>query len=470
MDMRRSFLVHVLGVCCSLTAFAISFTAAYPALANGRFPAANHLVERPGHPEQLLLRTTFGFLYSFDRGQIWDWVCEKAFALPNWAQGQSDPAIALLASGTTLAGMTEGISVSGSNGCGWTVQRPKDYFVDVAISASVPGSAVAITGSAAGNIDGGTIFDSRVLRTNDDGVNWTAVGTPLDPTLIVETIDIAPSDPSRLYVSAIRGEIETLNASLLVSSDSGATWTEYDVPLDKSKERAPFIAAVDPTDPDRVYVRTSGPLSSRLLVTNDAGKSFNEVFSGGRMLGFALSPDGKRVFVGGPSIGVQTATTDNFRFEQRSTKQVECLMANASSLYACSNEANGFLVGVSSDNGATFKDLLHFDTIRGPLACGGSDGGYSCENDWKSLQVQLNIVPASDAGKTDASAPSPPTSDSGANKPSAGDAADDVSGVSASGVGCNLGGTSWVSLVPGGLALTALLGLRRASRKRPGKR
>ena len=60
----------------------------------------------------------------------------------------------------------------------------------------------------------------------DDGAHWAAIGAPLDPTVIVQTIDVSARDPHRIYVSATRGYASSRTASLFVSTDDGAHWTE----------------------------------------------------------------------------------------------------------------------------------------------------------------------------------------------------------------------------------------------------
>ena len=98
-------------------AFALgaALVASAPALAKGRFPAANQLVVTPGKPDALVLRTTFGVLFSNDAGKTWDWVCERAVGYG----GVWDPPIAAFANGTVIAGTIDGLAVSPDHGCAW---------------------------------------------------------------------------------------------------------------------------------------------------------------------------------------------------------------------------------------------------------------------------------------------------------------------------------------------------------------
>jgi MYXO-CTERM domain-containing protein len=213
-------------------------------------------------------------------------------------------------------------------------------------------------------------------------------------------VDVAASDPHRLYISAFRQIIlpdggSTRTASLFVSKDDGTTWTEYPVPLD-AFESAVYIAAVDASNADKVYVRSEG--QSRLMLTTDGGKTFTVSKSlVGNMLGFALSPDGSKVWFGSAEDGLLELTdTATLAWTQKSTIRVLCLAARGADLWACSDEPSGFIAGVSSDDGTTFSPKLHLDTIRGPLACpqGANDAGC----DFAMLCANLGGCTGSDGG------------------------------------------------------------------------
>jgi len=161
-------------------------------------------------------------------------------------------------------------------------------------------------------------------------------------------------------------------------------------------ERAPYLAAVDATNADRVYVRTAGVATSRLLVSDDGGATFRAVWSGSRMLGFALSQDGKKVYLGGQVDGLNVAATTDFAFAKRSSVQVECLMTSGTTLYVCSNEISGFIVGASDDDGVTFAPKLRLHTVAGPLACPAGAQAGACSAEWPTLRDSLGIV--EDAG------------------------------------------------------------------------
>ena len=110
-------------------------------------------------------------------------------------------------------------------------------------------------------------------------------------------------------------------------------------------------------------------------MSKDGGKTFKTAFTGaGTMLGFALSPDGSKVYLGGPVDMLQVASRDDSVFTQKAQVRVQRLLTVGTKLYACSSEVSGFIVGVSTDDGATFAPKLHLSCVRGPLACPATSG------------------------------------------------------------------------------------------------
>jgi photosystem II stability/assembly factor-like uncharacterized protein len=380
------------------------------ARANGRFPAANQLVADPTDASRMVLRTTFGFLLTKDNGSTWDWICERSVGYG----GTEDPAIGILSGGSILAGLFDGLAVSRDVGCSWSKvggALAQQVFIDVAVRRGDPKIAVALASTFKGQSDAGdSLFNNLVFLTTDGGATWNPVGQPLADDVLTQTIDFAESDATRLYVSGVRDRGTTSAGVLLVSSDGGATWNELPVPLDTG-ERAPFIAAVDPADAARIYVRTSGTPNNRLLYSEDAGRSFKVAFtSDGPLLGFALSPEGSKVFVGSQKDGLHVAAKADMAFKKRSDIQVQCLMTSGNTLWACSNMISGFILGSSPDDGATFTAKLKLDGTRGPLACPVGTTTQMCESEWPAVRDRLgasNATP-SDAGARDAGSAIPP--------------------------------------------------------------
>ncbi|MFO0677385.1 MAG: hypothetical protein U0169_12695 [Polyangiaceae bacterium] len=363
---------------------------AMPVRANGRFPAANQLVARPGDPSSMILRATYGMLFSRDAGVTWHWVCERAIGY----NGAEDPALGVFPDGRVTAGLFKGLAATTDQGCSWSFVKgglEGQVVIDVAQWPGHPERGVALTSTYAGEIAGTPRYKNEIFLTEDSGSTWNRIGSAIDPRAISETIEVADSDPNRIYVSAIRGEDKKREGLVFVSTDGGAKFVERKVPIVLADERAPFLAAVDPKNADRIYVRTSGPEKNRLLVSDDAGKKFRAVFTGGPLLGFSLTDGGETVYVGGSKDGLHVASTKDFAFTKRNTKAIECLTSVGKTLYACSNEANGFILGRSDDQGTTFAPLLHLGSMAGPLACPAGTSMNVCATDWAQLKLEFNI-------------------------------------------------------------------------------
>ncbi len=145
------------------------------------------------------------------------------------------------------------------------------------------------------------MYSTEVYQSADNGKTFTLAGTALPPAFLGLTLDSAPSEPSRLYVSGRYGSPD-FQGALLRSDDRGATWASIPIP-GSSDISLPYIGAIDPTNPDVVYVRLDGDKTDKLVVTKDGGKTFTEVFSAKSLIGFALSPDGATVAAGSDKDG-----------------------------------------------------------------------------------------------------------------------------------------------------------------------
>jgi hypothetical protein len=254
-----------------------------------------------------------------------------------------------------------------------------------------PEHIVALSGQS----DGAAGYVNRLIESFDDGKTWAWLGSPLSGGPIAETLEFA--SPTRLYLSAL----DSSYATIARSDDSGNTWTHWRI--SQEPDLLPFIAAVDPADPDRVYVRAKARGIDRLFVSADAGVSWTQIYqSAGGVLGFALSPDGSTVAVGGPGAGVNLASTDSFAFHRVSDVQPYCLRWTRAGLYACATEAtDGFTVGLSVDGGAHFQSLFHLPDLM-PLACPAATAvGSSCGRDWpivaSAIGADAPLSPASDS-------------------------------------------------------------------------
>ena len=424
-------------------ALAAGALAPFEASANGRFPNAGQLVTQPGAPATIMVQATYGVLRATDAVSF-EWVCEQAVGYG----GEQDPAIALAGDGTMFVAAFEGLSVSHDGGCTWALASGPlegESTPDVTVDRSDPARVYAVTSTSAG---GG--FHVVVARSTDAGRSFEALAE-LPSDLLALTVEVAPSDPDRVYVSGLAGD--TFTPVIERSDDGGVTFTRSELGL--GVVGAPFVSGVDPSDPDRLYLRVDVEGDDALFVSDDGGVTATLAVTGvGDMLGFALSPDGQTVAIGGPQLGVRTAPAATLAFTDGARIEARCLHYNAEGLYACAPPSEGFVVGLSRDDGATFEPVLLASDVA-PLACAPeTDTGALCPAEWPAIAGVLGAGSEGGGG-------------AGGQAAGGGGAGDGVS----SGDGCDCAIDGSRARAPDGrslLAVLALLALRaRGGRRRP---
>lgn len=392
--MKRFFL--------ALGGLAALFLGAPDARANGRFPESNQIIFGKADPDLVLLRVTFGLLVSHDRGQTFDWVCEASIGYSS----VEDPMYATTPSGHIVATTFQGMTSTKDQACNWKLLGdPSDQaiFVDLTQNPNDGKNIITFSSGYIGADGGNSLFNSQLWETKDEGQSFVKLGQPLDPRLLGYTLDVTKSDPNRIYVTAVRDRA----ALLLMSTNHGETWSEQEVPLEGT-ERSIWIAGIDPSDAEKVYLRTSNnpDAPGRLILREkdpaapDKG-TFKTLFTGKAPLdGFALSADNQKIWIGSPLDGVWMASTADYQFTQKSETAVKCLAWAEDGLWACSNEAAkpiGFIAGVSTDDGATFAPKAHFCSIRGPLRCAAE----STTTKLCSWPLQRETLGCDPSGETD---------------------------------------------------------------------
>src|SRR5579859_4462551 len=149
----------------ALVTCALSFSST--SLANGRYPLANQLVLDPKNPAHMVARTTFGILDTEDSGRTWTWICEQAVGFFGAAE---DPAIAVMADGSTIVASSQGLSLSRDGGCSWIHRIPPDgnrAGIDLAVDPTNPHDALALESSTATGV-----YAVYLVKTSDDGATW----------------------------------------------------------------------------------------------------------------------------------------------------------------------------------------------------------------------------------------------------------------------------------------------------------
>ena len=386
----------------SLLAAAAVFGVSLTALANGRYPAASQIVVDPNDPNHLLVAATFGFLDSRDGGKSFNWLCEQAVGVAG--EEGFDIVLAVTGNGNTVLGLFNGIATT-RDGCNFQIapELVNHVIGDISWRRSTPHQVIGFTLEL---IVGG--FASQIVQSSDHGVAWSPVGPPLPTAILPLTIDLAPSDANRTYLSARSDRTKNFNSVLMRSDDGGATFQSFDI-SGTEQQRLAYIAAVHPTQADRVYLRIlddkDGLPITLIYMTADGGQTFQKIFTGtGELFGFALSPDGTQMAFGGPGDGLYVGAADGSNLARRSDVQPTSLTWTPQGLYAAADsKLAGFSIGRSLDSGATFEGLFKYQSICGRTAC-STKATSACAAQWEMVAPQLGVMCGPDAGAADAAA------------------------------------------------------------------
>lgn len=372
-----------------------------PARADGALPGSLGILLPIDKPQEIVLGTTFGLIISDDGGATWVWTCEQvATSMANVYAVGPPPATA----GTlgdrfyALSPLPEvGLSFSDDGTCMWqlstgalTGATVSDFFVDptnpnrVLAAASATDDAGDVEPAALyQSLDGGTTFDSTPLFVAP--ANAPIVG-----------IEIARSDPNVIYLAYYFTLMVGRDPVLVRSFDGGKNWTTLDVQAALGPNMV-RIFAVDPGDPDLVYLRVIASGSETVAVTRDGGMTFAQpltipngaatafvrLASGTLLVGARLNFAGD----GGGASGAGYRSTDGGKSfvpwilspQPHIVGLAERVSGQQATLYLSGeNYVDGWALATSTDEGATLTPMMSYDQVRGIKACAQQTCANSC--------------------------------------------------------------------------------------------
>jgi MYXO-CTERM domain-containing protein len=357
--------------------------------ANGRFPTAQQVVIGPGsQSDVVVLRVTFGLLISRDGGRTFAWMCEDGMYYPFVPGLVFDPSVEVASSGRIVFGYEDGIR-STLEGCTTTDATAAQHRIIGDITSTPSGDTVYAIESAQGNAN-------AVYRADGATLTFARMGAGIY-NVTFYTIEVAPSRPSRLYLSG--RDDNTFAPVLYTSDDGGQTLTR--VALPSSVGEGIFVSAIDPNDPDTLYVRAEMGLGSALVRLRDRGtRAERLVTTPDPMLGFAISSDGRTIWVGSIQAGLLRSDDGGGSFMRVNTMPVLCLRQHAGALWMCTDWLQQpFALGRSMNGGETFTSVLRFEDIPGPAQCMiRGEGAELCDVRWPMQQRMLADPASLDGG------------------------------------------------------------------------
>jgi hypothetical protein len=384
---------RLVSALCTLVCALLVCLATTAARANGRLPGATGLAIHPTDERQLLLGLTYGLALTRDGGASWTWMCEQQI---EGNGGDVDPSIIITGDGTlvVLSLTNGGVLVSRDDGCSFERATGPLYGqrgVDLTLDTSRPGRVLALTSTILEVVDRRPRFHNVLAQSLDHGRSWEVLAE-LPDDFSPETVEVAPSDGDRIYLSGTAAA-DPLQGIVERSDDGGHRWVRSTVQLPKGSGSL-FLSGIHPHDPDRLWFRVPGRgdiygvLPARLWVTTDAGATFTPLGdTKGGMLGFAVSPDGERVAFGGPLDGLFLVAADASAPPAKvSDMQVSCLRWQSSGLYACALEpASAYSLGYAAEPTRGFVPLWQRANTCRDACTPAASLEMQCREPWEDI-------------------------------------------------------------------------------------
>ncbi|HVW25264.1 MAG TPA: hypothetical protein VHC69_07810 [Polyangiaceae bacterium] len=387
----------------ALTAFVSAAAWSGTARADGGFPRGFGILFEPGNPSHIVVRSQFWGLFDGTLGSPdYHLLCSQVFGGRDTV-AENFPTV-LAQGGRVLVAADDSFLMVSDDECDWRQKSPFNGEYAIAIA---PMDANGESFVALGVLGGASGVTSHVYTSTDRGDTWKQATGAIPKNLSLQGVAVAPSDPTRVYAVGVIAQVGTVadaNAGtrqIAVSKDGGATFailpvgarTDYD-----PTAYAPLsVAGVVPDDPDTLFVRADGAddpgdmTPDELWVSSDAGQTWKKTFSPMMDLpGFAFTPDGKDVLLAGQQDGIlQASLTDAVAampgaFTRINSGQVWGLAFQDGKLYAGTDDFNSphFSVGVSTDGGKTFQQVMSKCNVSNPTCNAGSSMQMMCGDRW----------------------------------------------------------------------------------------
>lgn len=386
------FSSRVLASLASLACSAALATLASPALANGRPPATVDVRPRSGGT-QLVAGTTFGLTVSTNEGGSWQWVCEDAVGYG----GTFDPDYEWSpTSGKLFATSFAGLRTS-ADSCAFELDTGLQGRYIAAIAFGSDGALYAAAND----------MTSQIYRSTDDGKTFPRASAA-DPAFKAYdswlSIEVAPSDPTRVYLAGIRVAAGKPTEFLLYRSiDAATNFRILPLPVFTPTMTSNIeLAGVSYTNADILYVRVTNVAGGgdAIFRSADGGTTWSAtpvLAKADSLRAFVVRRNGK-VYAGTPTLG-SFESTDGIAFTA---------VAGAPHLNCVSERADGVLFGctqnygtpndgagvMKSTDGVTWSSSMKYQDIAAPQSCAaGTTQKDSCEVEvWCGIREQLSIT------------------------------------------------------------------------------
>lgn len=339
------------------------------AAADGAFPDAQNILTPQDRPDEILVATNFGVVFSEDGGRTWLWTCEQDANSLGWLYQIGLPPRHRV---FTLANQL--LVYSDDLTCGWhiagggvTGQEISDAWVDRA----APDRVLAIGARCCeGDQRVYSLFESTDGGTTFGGATYVA--TSGDSLTGVES---SVSDPATIYLTMSVGPSHA--PTLARSSDGGGIWQLHDLTASLGPGNV-RLAAVDPQDARKVFLLWSDSSHGQALaVTEDGGATATirwQPTANGAVLKALVATSTGAVLLVSDVNGVDVlhrSKDGGLTFEDvPGSPHIRGLSRRGSVVYAATdNFSDGFALATSPDDGTTWTPLMSYDQVQAIAGC-----------------------------------------------------------------------------------------------------
>ncbi len=344
--------------------------------ANGAFPDSQAILLPPDQPHRILLSTNFGVILSDDDGATWHWICEQAIG-PQANRYQLGPA----PNDYVFAVTSMGLASSRDGACTWSLGQGSFDPTTVSDAFPDPVDAMHVYLIAAAPSDGGA--GTALYESTDSGLHFAAAPTYVGAAGAQLTgVESARSSPMDLYLTVYAGQ-PTVHPLILHSASGGAAFTSYD---ESAVTTSPlYLAAVDPTNAARLFLRATNTGGDSLGISDDGGQTLRLPLSLTTAMSCFLKRADGTLLVGSKDGASYRSKDGGATFQPwPNAPHLRALAERGGVLYAAgSNSTDGFALASSTDEGATWTPLLKFNQIKGPATC----VAQVCAGPWATLMA-----------------------------------------------------------------------------------
>ncbi|HSK04740.1 MAG TPA: sialidase family protein [Kofleriaceae bacterium] len=374
----------------------LALVLASDALANGRSPGTSTISFRRGMEQEVVAGMTFGLVRSLDGGATWHWMCEDAIGYG----GTYDPDYMYTSTGALFATTFDGLKVM-RDGCTFASPYGRKF-----VSVTAQGPDGRLYHASSDTPSAGNPGDSGIYRSDDDGVTWPVSSMPGVLNDWWQSLEVAPSDADRLYLSGYRfisGPGGNMKTFLLFRSDNaGQSWQPLPTGQIATMPNSTIeIAGISHANPNLVFARVKledNAVADAIYRSDDGGMTWKKILGKGSALAFVVRRSGELVAATQAQGAVRSGDNGETWTDLAAAPHINCLAENsAGEVWACTQNyggmqapSDGYGIMKSTDL-ATWAPVLKYQEMKAPIAC--ADGTVQkdrCDNElWCGLCSQL---------------------------------------------------------------------------------